>query len=71
MRLCIGHIEAIDDDMARALRDKTPWERLAIADGILRSARKLIAASLRDQHPEWSAAEVAAEVSRRLSHGTH
>jgi hypothetical protein len=62
-------IESVDDDVAAILRQKTPAERLAIAFGMWRSARKMLTSMLRGQHPDWSNHEVDAEVARRMSHG--
>jgi hypothetical protein len=59
----------MDDEMAEILRHKTPAERLAIADGMLRSARTMLTAMLTRQHPDWSQERVAAEVAKRISHG--
>lgn len=71
MRLDRGQIEVVDEVMAQFLQAKTPLERLAIADGMWRSARQLMTASLHAQHPGWDEAAISAEVSRRLSYGTH
>ena len=71
MRLDKGQIEVPDDAVAWSLRAKTPLERLAIADGMRRSAIQLMTASLRAQYPGWDDAAVSAEVSRRLLHETH
>jgi hypothetical protein len=62
-------IESMDDEMAEILRHTTPAERLAIADGMLRSARTMLFAMLTRQHPGWSPERVAAEVAKRISHG--
>jgi len=61
--------EMIDDAMAAVLRTKTPAERLAISNGMWRSARQMIDAILRKEHPDWSAAAIQREVARRMSHG--
>ena len=71
MRLDAGQIEVVDETMAKIFQSRTPWERLNIASGMWKSARALIAASLRAQHTEWTEPEITTEVSRRLSHGTH
>lgn len=62
-------IELIDPLMVPVLRKKTPSERLAIANGMWRSARKLIESAVRQRHPDWSDQEVQREVARRMSHG--
>ena len=71
MRLDDGQIEVVDDTVAKILQAKTPWERLNIANGVWKSARQLIAASLRSRHPGWDEAMIAGEVSKRVGHGTH
>lgn len=69
MRLDPGQIEVIDDDMAEIFRQKTPAERLAIVHGMWRSARQMILAILRSEHPDWTEQEILKETARRLSHG--
>lgn len=61
--------DAIDDDMAAVLRQKTPAERLAISHGMWRSAQSMIHRVVRHQNPDWSAEQVDHEVARRMSHG--
>ena len=60
----------VSDDMASVLRHKTVAERLEIAFGMWRHARRMIGKQVERQHPEWSAAQVAAETARRLAHGS-
>jgi hypothetical protein len=62
-------VEVVDEDLAEVLRRKTPAERLAIASGLWRSARVLLAGNLRSLHPDWDEARLQQEVLRRLSHG--
>lgn len=62
-------IEVPDDAMVAVLRAKTPAERLAISDGMWRSARRMIEAMLRREHPDWSAEELQHAVAQRMSHG--
>jgi hypothetical protein len=62
-------IEMLDDAMIAVLREKTPAQRLTISNGMWRSARRMIDAVLRKEHPEWSADAIQREVARRLSHG--
>jgi hypothetical protein len=64
------HVEMMDDAMADVLRAKSPAERLAIANGMWRSARRMIESLLYAEHPEWTDAEIRREVARRMSHGT-
>lgn len=63
-------LELLDEEMIQVLASKTGAERLAIAAGMFRSARRMISSHLRQEHPEWDAARLQSEVSRRLSHGT-
>ena len=62
-------IESIDDATATILSRKTAAERLQIAFGMWRSARNMLFAMIRAEHPEWSDQDVSAEVARRFSHG--
>lgn len=62
-------VEVLDDEMARLYRSKTGAERLAIASAMFTSARRMLLAHLRAEHPEWSEEEVQREAARRLSHG--
>lgn len=71
MRLDKRQIEVLDEAMAEVLQGKMPLDRLDIADGIRQSARQLIIAGLRQQHPDWSEIDISAEVSKRLSRETH
>jgi Rv0078B-related antitoxin len=63
------NVELMDDAMADVLRAKSPAERLAIANGMWRSARRMIEAILRAERPDWSDHEIRREVARRMSHG--
>jgi len=63
-------LELLDEDMVKVLSAKTGAERLAIAAGMFRSARRMISSHLRQEHPDWDAAKLQSEVARRLSHGT-
>jgi len=44
-------------------------ERLRMLDGFFRSARQLVSAGVRAQHPDWDQAQIDRETARRLSHG--
>lgn len=61
--------EVVDDDMAAVLRTKTERERLEIAFGMWRSARRIMRAAIAGEHPDWTAAEIDREVAHRMSHG--
>jgi hypothetical protein len=65
-RICI---EVVDDVMADVLRAMTPGERLRSSNGMWRSARMIIDAVLRSEHPDWSEEAIAREIARRMSHG--
>ena len=57
----IQAVEIVDDRVAEILRGKTPAERLAIADGMWRTARHMIRAILARDHSDWSEAEIEAQ----------
>ena len=58
-----------DPALISILRRQTPAQKLAVLDGMWRSARTLVAAGVRAQHPTWSEANLAQEVAARMSHG--
>lgn len=62
-------IEVMDDAMAEVLRQKEPWERIAIGFGLWESAWNRLASLLSGLHPEWSEEQVRREVAKRMSHG--
>lgn len=64
------NIEVIDDEMAEILRLKTPAERIAMIGAANRTARLLAAAGARHLHPDWTDAQIQAEVVRRVCGGT-
>jgi len=61
------NVEVMDDTMADVLRAKSPAERLAIANGMWRSARRMVEAILRAERPDGSDDEIRREVARRMS----
>ena len=63
-------VETLDEDIVQVLATRTGAERLAIAAGMFRSARRMLSSHLRSEHPDWSPERLQAEVTRRLSHGT-
>jgi hypothetical protein len=69
MRIDPSRIEVVDDDMARILRGKTGAERLAMANAMFESARRMLLSHLAAEHPDWSEEQVTREAARRLSHG--
>lgn len=58
--------EVVDDDMAEMLRHKTPAQRLASAHAMWRYAHNRLNSLLRRQHPEWTEAQIKAEIRRRM-----
>ena len=65
----IGPIERIDPAMARIYAAMSGAERLAVANGMFVSARRMLVSHLRAEHPEWSTEEVEREASRRIAGG--
>jgi hypothetical protein len=63
----VARMEIPNPVMVRVLTDKSPAERLAIAQGMWRSAREMLRNVPRSEHPEWTREQVDAEVARRLS----
>jgi hypothetical protein len=63
------NVEMMDDIMAEVLRAKSPAERLAIANGMWRSAHRMIESILRAEQPDRTDDEIRREVARRMSHG--
>ena len=62
-------VELIDDAMADMLRGKSEVERLQIASRMWRSARVMLRAAIRSEHPEWDDQHLNREVACRISHG--
>ena len=69
MRLDKGQIEVLDDTMAKVLRQKEPWERIAIGFNLWIGAWNMLTAYLQSIHLDWSEEQVRREVARRMSHG--
>lgn len=69
-RLDDGQIEVVDDQVAEILRKQTPAQRVEAIVACNRMMRQVVAAGVRHRHPEWDAAQVAAEVARRMSNGS-
>lgn len=61
--------EVIDDRMAEALRRKSDAQRLRSVDAFWNSARAILQAAIRTEHPDWSLERVQVEVARRISNG--
>lgn len=62
--------ETIDDASAAILRAMTPAQKLAVVNGMWRSARRLLLATIAQDHSAWTQERVEREVARRMSHGT-
>jgi len=60
--------EQTSPEQIESFRRMPPERRLALAEGLYWSARKLKAAWLRSQHTDWSEAQVAREVTRIFLH---
>jgi Arc/MetJ family transcription regulator len=69
-RLDPGQIEVVDDAVAEILRHKTPAERVAMALAANRLVRLRIEGHLRTIHPDWTDAQVQAEIARRVLLGS-
>lgn len=64
------NLTVLEEPMAEILRQKTPAERMAIANGMWCFARDMLRANIAREHPEWSEEAVSRMVARRLSHGS-
>ena len=60
--------EQASPEQIAALRAMTGQERLRLAQQLYWSARKMKTAGVRAQHPDWSDAQVGAEVLRIFTH---
>ncbi|MCX7423131.1 MAG: hypothetical protein NT013_26840 [Planctomycetia bacterium] len=69
-RLDDGQIEVVDPFVAKCLRERTIAERVAMVFDANRTMRGLIEARLRMDRPSWSDQQIAAEIARRMLHGT-
>jgi hypothetical protein len=69
-RLDPGQIEVPDAAVTEVLRHKTPAERVAMIIASNRTARLMVEASVKRQHPDWDEAAVKKEVARRMLRGT-
>ncbi len=63
-------IEAVEDDVAEALRDMGPANRLAMMFQAEKFARTLMRAGARNRHPDWTEAEVEKEIARLWADGS-
>lgn len=69
MNALLERFEMMDDAMADILRRKTDAQRLRSVDAFWNSARAILKAAIRTEHPDWSLAQVHVEVARRISNG--
>jgi len=63
-------IEAVEDDVAEALRNMGAANRLAMLFQAEKFARILMRAGARNRHPEWTEAEVEREIARLWADGS-
>ena len=63
-------IEIVDREMARILSQKTEAERLQVAWGMWRSARKMLWQLVESENDNRTVDEVRDEVNRRMASGT-
>lgn len=64
--LRVARLDRVDPGMVAILTEKSGAERLAIAAGMFRAARRMLQSELRCQHPTWADERLTEEVSRRL-----
>lgn len=69
LKIEFDQIEAVDDVMCEILKQKSSLERLKIAFGLWRSARKQLFTYIRSLHPDWDEKRINKEVVKRISHG--
>ena len=69
-RLDPGQIEVVDDAVAEVLRRMTPARRVQAALEANVFVRLAIAGHLATVHPDWTEAQVQAEVARRMLRGS-
>jgi len=62
--------ECLEESVAAVLREKTPAERIRIADEMWRFARDVVIAALGQEHPDWCDRRILEETASRLSHGS-
>jgi hypothetical protein len=65
------NFEIMDDATELLMRMRSGGERLKLVDAIFTSSRRLIAANVRQCHPDWSEKEIQEEVSRRVAGGSN
>lgn len=60
------HVEYFDPILSGILKRMSVAERIALAEDSNQVARLLMAGGLRYRHPDWSDAQIEAEVMRRM-----
>jgi hypothetical protein len=70
LRLDKGQIEVVDAKVAEILKGKTGQERLKMVWDAWSHFNRMTEARLRSTHPEWTEEQIAAEIARRVSHGS-
>ena len=63
------YMEVVDDVMASVLRQKTPSQRLEIADRMWIGARSVVRASIVSKEPNLTLTEIDKRVARRMFGG--
>ncbi len=58
-------IEQMDEMMVAVLKRKTPKERILMVSDMSEFLRSSLRIVLRQQHPEWTTAQIQQEVMRR------
>lgn len=69
MNPLLQNFEVIDDQMAEILSRKSDAQRLRSVDAFWNSARAILKAAIRTQHPDWSLDQVQVEMARRIRNG--
>ena len=64
-------IEVIDRAYAAILAAKSPADRVGMVAEAYRTARMLVEAGVRHQHPAWTELQIQSEVVRRMTHGAN
>jgi hypothetical protein len=60
------HVENVDPIVSNILKRMSVAERIALVEDSNQVARLLIAGGVRYRHPDWSDAQIKAEVVRRM-----
>lgn len=58
-------VEILDEAIVEVLRGKTVTERVAMVFDANHTLQRMLEAHLRWKHPEWDAAQVLVEITRR------